>query len=223
LVKRFGVLGRSVGRPAVEGGDVRLDLFHEVEEVAEAGLVPLLALPDPADETRGEPVGARGGLVDALVDAAHSALGDLGDEAVLDEPLDVVVDALLGLVQTGGDLGARARLGQLPQYLDALRFEQRLGLLDSLQVQEVAHHKNDPVRTNCFCQLFGGGCGSAGSAGRQVHLAAESLRLCVWGRVSAVEGGSNESSNLRPSKAETASSLPRIERSDIRFAARKGG
>ncbi len=155
-----------VGRLAVEGGDVGLDLFHEVEEVAEAGLVALLALADPADEAGGEPVGARGGLVDALVDAAHPALGDLGDDAVLDEPLDVVVDALLGLVQAGGDLGARARLGQLPQYLDALRFEQRLGLLDALQVQEVSHHKNHPVRTKCFCQLIGGGCSACLAAGR---------------------------------------------------------
>jgi len=44
LVGLFDVLGSSAGRLGVESGDVGLDLLHEVEEVAEAGLVALLAL-----------------------------------------------------------------------------------------------------------------------------------------------------------------------------------
>ena len=80
------------------------------------------------------------------MDAAHLALGHLVDQAGLDQPFDVVVDPLRGLVRAGRATSVHdARLGELPQHLDALRLEQGLGLLDPLQVQDVSHGKNEFV------------------------------------------------------------------------------
>ena len=51
----------------------------------------------------------------------------------------MVVDGLRRVAQLLPDLGARARLGELAEDLDALRLQQRLGLLDCVQVERVQH------------------------------------------------------------------------------------
>src|SRR5215831_15464053 len=70
----------QVGPGEVERGDVRLDVLHQVDQVAQAEPVAGLAQPDPADQARGQPVGPAGRLVDPLVDAAHPALGHPPDQ-----------------------------------------------------------------------------------------------------------------------------------------------
>ncbi|WP_344839956.1 hypothetical protein [Nonomuraea dietziae] len=57
-----------------------------------------------------------------------------------------------GLTEPPAHLGAGARLGQLPQHLDALRLEQSLCLLDLFYVQNVSHRKNNVVRKKSACQ-----------------------------------------------------------------------
>jgi hypothetical protein len=64
----------------------------------------------------------------------------------------VVVDPLRGLAELDCHLGARARLGELPQHFDPLRLEQRLSLLDPVEVDDVSHNKNESLRKRTFCQ-----------------------------------------------------------------------
>src|SRR5215469_9590619 len=87
---------RQLRRAPVERGDLGLDLLHEVEQVAQAQLVPHPAQAQPADQPGRQPVRAGAGLVGALGDAAHPALGHQLDQPGLDQPLDVVVDPLWG-------------------------------------------------------------------------------------------------------------------------------
>jgi hypothetical protein len=89
-----------------------------------------------ADELGGQPVRPCRRLVDALDDAAHPPLGRLRHETGADQAFHVVVHALRRLVEAHADLGAGTRLGQLSEHLDAPRLEQRLGLLEPLDVQE---------------------------------------------------------------------------------------
>ena len=63
------------------------------------------------------------------------------DQSRVPEPLHVVVDALRRLPEDGAHLRARARLRQLPQHLHPLRLEQRLGLLEPVDEQQVLHEK----------------------------------------------------------------------------------
>ncbi len=64
---------------------------------------------------------------------------DQFDEVVGLEALDVVVDGLWRLAEHLADLRARVRLGELAQHLDALGLQQRVGLLDRLDVERVQH------------------------------------------------------------------------------------
>ena len=98
------------------------------------------------------PFGEGAGLIDALVDAAHLALGDLVHQAHVDQTSDVVVDPLRRLAEPQGDRRARARLGQLAQNLNGLRLEQSLSLIDLLQEQYVPHCQSYFVRKAMFCQ-----------------------------------------------------------------------
>ena len=79
------------------------------------------------------------GPVDALGDPAHAMLLDQFDEPVGLQALDVVVDGLRRLAEHLADLRARVRLGELAQHLDALGLQQRVGLLDGLDVERVQH------------------------------------------------------------------------------------
>src|SRR6478735_7569250 len=149
----------------VERGDVRLDVLHQVGQVAQAEPVAGLAQPDPADQARGQPVGPAGRLVDPLVDPAHPALGHLADQAGLEQALHVVVDPLRGLVEINRHLGARPGLGELPQHFDPLRLEQGLSLLDLVEVDDVSHCENQSLRKGSFCQC----CTSTTRADQHVH------------------------------------------------------
>ena len=55
------------------------------------------------------------------------------------EALDVVVDGLRRVAENLADLRAGARLGELAQHLDPLGLQQRVGLLDRLDVERVQH------------------------------------------------------------------------------------
>src|SRR5215472_3628920 len=142
----------QVGAGEVERGDVRLDVLHQVDQVAQAEPVAGLAQPDPADQVRGQPVGPGGRLVDPLVDAAHPALGHLAHQAGLQQALHVVVDALRGLAELDRHLGARPGLGELPQRFDPLRLEQGLSLLDLVEVDDVSHDESQSLCKRIFCQ-----------------------------------------------------------------------
>src|SRR5690242_14093781 len=145
----------QVGPGEVERGDVRLDVLHQVDQVAEAEPIAGLAQPDPAHQGRGQPVGPAGRLVDPLVDAAHPALGHLTDQGGLQQALHVVVDPLRGLVELGRHLGARPGLGELPQHFDPLRLEQGLSLLDLVEVDDVPHDKISLYVKEFFVNDFG--------------------------------------------------------------------
>src|SRR5690349_15357740 len=136
----------QVGPGEVERGDVRLHVLHQVQQVAQAELVPGLAQPDPADQPRGQPVGPAGRLVDPLVDPTYPALGHLARQAGLEQTLHVVVDPLRGLIELDRHLGARPGLGELPQHFDPLRLEQGLSLLDLVEVNDVSHSENQSLR-----------------------------------------------------------------------------
>src|SRR5436305_11223335 len=142
----------QVGPGEVERGDVRLHVFHQVDQVAQAEPVAGLAQPDPAHQVRGQPVGPAGRLVDPLVDPAHPALGHLADQGGLQQALHVVVDPLRGLVELDRHLGARPGLGELPPPFDPLRLEQGLSLLDLVEVDDVSHDENQSLRKRTICQ-----------------------------------------------------------------------
>jgi hypothetical protein len=80
------------------------------------------------------------GAVDALGDPAHPALVHQLDEPRGLQPLDVVVDLLRRVAEVAADLGARARLREPAQDLDAPRLEERVGLFDPVEMEHVLHH-----------------------------------------------------------------------------------
>ncbi len=131
---------RQRRRTRRERGQVACHLLREVEQVAEPE--QLLARPlraEPTDDLRRDPERARHRAVDALGDAAHPVLGDELDELCRLQALDVVVHRLGRVSEDLADLRARARLGELPQDLDALGLEQRVRLLDGFDVERVKH------------------------------------------------------------------------------------
>ena len=93
-----------------------------------------------------DPERPRHRAVDALGDPAHAVLVDQLDEPGGLQALDVVVDGLRRVAEHLADLRARARLGELAQDLDALGLQQRVGLLDRLDVERVQHLQTHLVR-----------------------------------------------------------------------------
>ena len=115
-------------------------LFGQVEQEPEAEQrLARPRRPEPADDVGRDPERPGHGAVDALGDPADAMLLDQFDERVGLQALDVVVDGLWRLAEHLADLRARVRLGKLAQHLDALGFQQRVGLLDGLDVERVQH------------------------------------------------------------------------------------
>ena len=118
----------------------RAHLLGQVEQEAEAEQrLARPRRPEPADDVGRDPERPRHGAVDALGDPAHAVLLDELDQPVRLQALDVVVDGLRRLAEHLADLRAGARLGELAQHLDALGLQQRVGLLDGLDVERVQH------------------------------------------------------------------------------------
>src|ERR1700759_684839 len=83
---------RQVWPGEVERGDVRLDVLHQVDQVAQAEPVAGLSQLVPTYQVLGQPVGPASRLVDSLVDPAHLSLRHLADQVGLLQALHVVVD-----------------------------------------------------------------------------------------------------------------------------------